>query len=104
MSLTMDAVKINAKDFIDESKPVIDAANAIGAKAAAQLRAGGSVIVSVLGVRGVSSSFFNVILSAVAPILHNDFSDERFVVETETKTQSMILKRSIDALSPRAAD
>ena len=60
--LTMDAVIINAKDYIDETRPVVDAARAIGDAVAKSLLAGAPVIVSVQGVRGVSSSFFNIVL------------------------------------------
>lgn len=98
MLLAMDAAIINAKDFIDESRPVIDAARAIGDQAAAILRTGASVVVSVHGVRGVSSSFFNILLSCVSDPLKNDFSDGRFAVQTETKTQDMIYRRSLAAI------
>lgn len=98
MLLAMDATVINAKDFIDEKKPVIDSATKVGDQAASVLRAGGSVVVSVQDVRGVSSSFFNVILSRVATVLHNDFDDGRFEVQTGNKTQALIYQRSLDAV------
>lgn len=98
MLLAMDATVINAKDFIDEKKPVVDAAAQVGDSAAAVLRAGGSVVVSVEDVRGVSSTFFNVILSRVAPVLRNDFGDGRFEVQTGNKTQALIYQRSLDAI------
>jgi len=94
----MDATVINAKDFIDEKKPVVDAAALVGAKAASILRSGGAVVVSVEDVRGVSSTFFNVILSRVAPALQNDFGDGRFDVQTGNKTQALIYQRSLDAI------
>ncbi len=98
---TMDAVKINARDFVDESRPVVDSAMAVAQEAARQLRGGACVVVSVRGVRGVSSSFFNVILSVVAEVLRNDFSDNRFDVETETPTQRMVYARSFSAFADR---
>lgn len=97
--LAMDFVTINARDYIDETKPVIDGAACVGASAAAELRAGHPVIVSIDGLRGVSSSFFNVILSAVAEVLKNDFSDGRFEIRTDSKVQRLVLDRSLAAFS-----
>lgn len=94
----MDAVRISVKDYVDERRPVIECARQVGDIAAAHLRSGGSVVLSVAGVRGVSSSFFNVILSAVAEALRNDFSDGRFDVELETPTQRLVYLRSRAAL------
>lgn len=97
----MDPVKINARDYIDQTRPVVDSAGDVARESARHLRAGSRVVVSVRGVRGVSSSFFNVILSAVADVLRNDFSDRRFDVETETATQQMIYQRSLAAFMSR---
>jgi len=95
----MDARPLNAADFIDTSASVLESANAIGREAARILRDGGCVVLSVRGVRGVPSSFFNVVLSLVAEALANDFSDGRFAVETDTKTQRMVYERSLEAVS-----
>lgn len=104
MLAAMDAVKINAKDFVDPTRPVIECASRVANDAARLLRSGATVIVSVVGVRGVSSSFFNVILSAVAEALSNDFSDGRFSVETETPTQTLVFKRSLDAFAKQPSN
>jgi hypothetical protein len=93
----MDAVTINAKDYVDDRVPVVQTASVIGAAAADALRAGRSVLVSVCGVRGVSSSFFNVILSSVSQALGGDFARGRFDVVTDTTTQRLVYERSLAA-------
>jgi D-arabinose 1-dehydrogenase-like Zn-dependent alcohol dehydrogenase len=97
----MDAIRINASEFIDERRAVVDCASLIAQEAVRELRAGANVVVSLRGVRGVSSSFFNVLLSAVAEVLQNDFSNQRFDVETETAAQKLILQRSLEAIIQR---
>ena len=101
MLAQMDAVTIRVKDFVEESRSVVDCAAAVGLEAARQLRSGAAVIVSVRGVRGVSSSFFNVVLSTVAPALQNDFSEGRFSVDAETDTQALVYQRSLAAFAEK---
>jgi hypothetical protein len=96
----MPSITLNSVDFIKPDRPVVESAELIAAEASRLLSSGASVILSVRGVRGVSSSFFNVILSAVAESLGNDFSESRFEVDTETATQRMVLQRSWDAFFP----
>lgn len=95
----MDVTKIDAKGFVDEARPVVECAELVAEEVSRLLRTGACVVLSVRGVRGVSSSFFNVVLSAVAEALGSDFGGGRFDVETETKTQRMIYQRSLQAFS-----
>lgn len=90
----MNTVVIDAKRFIDESASVIDSAMRIGLEALGPLRAGQDVIVSVRGVRGVSSSFFNVLLATVSSELGAGTGRSRLTVDTETRTQAMVWDRS----------
>lgn len=100
MLSTMNTAKINSKDYIDDTKSVVECAGLIASEASRLLMSGANVVVSVRGVRGVSSSFFNVILSAVAEVLRHDFGNGRFQVETETDTQRMVFQRSLAAFFP----
>ena len=96
----MNTVRLNSKDFVDDGLSVVESASRIAAEASRLLRSGSNVVVSVHGVRGVSSSFFNVILAAVADALLSEGSAARFQVETETITQRTIYQRSFDAFFP----
>jgi len=97
MNPRANLVRIVAKDFVDDTRPVIESAALIAAQAAALLRQGSQVVISVHGLRGVSSSFFNVVLAGVADVLGPDLVNGRFSVDTETVTQRMIFERSLDA-------
>lgn len=96
----MSTVRLNAKDFIDTDASVVQSAASIAAEASRLLATGDDVVISVHGVRGVSSSFFNVILSAVAQVVRDHVNTGRFSVETETATQKFIYQRSFDAFFP----
>jgi hypothetical protein len=94
----MNTVTIHSKDFVVLDRPVVDCARVIGQEASRFLRSGAKVVVSVRGIRGVSSSFFNVILAAVADATAGVIDADRFVVETETETQRIVYERSLTAL------
>lgn len=99
--MTTQKVKLRAMDFIDESETVVDSAARIAARVRLGLVGGGAVTLSLLGVRGASSSFFNVILATVSEVLHNDFSGGRFEIETDSPTQKLVYQRSLDAFKMR---
>jgi hypothetical protein len=97
----MNTVTINSNDYIGSHANVTESAALIANEATRQLKAGARVVVSVKGVRGVSSSFFNVIFAAVSDVLGGN--PDRFSVATDTATQRMIFQRSWDAFfKPRA--
>jgi hypothetical protein len=91
----MNTVTINSNDYIGSDANVTESADLIANEATRQLKTGARVVVSVKGVRGVSSSFFNVIFAAVSEVLGSN--PDRFSVTTDTATQRMIFQRSWDA-------
>ncbi len=91
---TIDTVRICASDHIDPTRPVVESAELIAKAVAAHLGAGANVVLSVAGVRGTSTSFFNVILAMVGDVLKGAFASGRFRVETDTPTQKMVFDRS----------
>ncbi|CAG0978477.1 hypothetical protein PHYC_01633 [Phycisphaerales bacterium] len=102
MNTAMDVKMISAKDFVDERRPVVECAGAVARECVRELQSGANVLLSVRGVRGVSSSFFNVILSAVSDALSGQLSSERFSVETETEAQRLVFQRSLRAFTKAA--
>jgi hypothetical protein len=93
---------IKATDYVDPSESVVDCANRIATAVASRLQAGENVVVSVHDLRGVSSSFFNVILTRVTRTLGPQWTEERFAVDCETKTQRTIYLRSLSAFQASA--
>lgn len=98
MTMAMIPRRINTRDYVDGSQSVVDSASQVADEVSRRLNNGQNVVLSVRGVRGVSSTFFNVILNAVAQVLGTGFASDRFSVETDTETQEMIYRRSLEAL------
>lgn len=98
----MDPVKLLAKDFIQHNRPVVECAVKLAAEVERLLASGQNVVVSVHGVRGVSSSFFNVILSAIDRTIPPDQVDVRFKMNLETVTQRLVYQRSLEAWRKQA--
>jgi hypothetical protein len=97
MTAAVRTVKLQVSDFAQQSVDVVSCASIVANVAADHLRTGERVVVSVAGVRGVSSSFFNVLLAGIGSALGSDFGGGRFDVETETETQRLVYKRSLAA-------
>lgn len=85
-------------NYVRDGSAVVDTATEIADVAAAALLRGSSVIVSLRGVRGISSSFFNVLLATVYAKCPQASAGDRFVIETETETQRQVLLRSVQAV------
>lgn len=93
---------VQAAEHIDETKPVIDAAHTIGSLVATRLAAGDDVVIALRGVRGVSSSFFNVVIAAAFDVIGTAIGSERLLVETDNRTQREVFERSLTAFMNRS--
>jgi hypothetical protein len=96
-----NATVIVARDFVDEKLSVVESAGLVARRVVEALQSGESVVVSVRGLRGVSSSFFNVLLDAAEKALGSKLDNGQFTVETETTTQRTIYDRSYAAFLNR---
>ncbi|MCA9287702.1 MAG: hypothetical protein KDA05_03905 [Phycisphaerales bacterium] len=93
----MEPTLVKAVDFVEQEGSVVESAARIGQRVAQALRAGHRVVLCLRGVRGVSSSFFNVVLASVSEATSGDVASDRFVVETDSQTQRMVYERSLQA-------
>ena len=93
---------INTLDHLDPSRPVTETAEVVAGAVLRGLDSGGSVTVSVRGVCGVPSSFFNVILKAVQQHVGGRVDPARLGFEFDSKLQEMIYQRSLDAVNAQA--
>jgi hypothetical protein len=99
----MNRVTITAADHTSDEKPVVECAGRIADLVAAALRQGNRVTISFRGVRGASSSYFNVILAAAVGVVGNKVIDDFLSVETETATQLTVYERSLAAFKVSGA-
>jgi len=100
MSNAMSTVHINATDYIQPHLSVVDCAIEIGRVVTKVLKEGGSVRLSFRGVRGVSTSFCNVIIAAVADALGGRPTSDRFDVDIDSALQRQVYQRSFQAHFP----
>lgn len=87
--------RITATDFATDGKSIIDCANDVAMQTVRHLNNGENVVLSTKGLRGVSPSFFNVILLHVVDTLGPNWIPDRFSVETDTPTQKAVYERSL---------
>jgi hypothetical protein len=89
---------IRAPDFIDANQELV-ASGFLLAKAVTELMAKGqNVTVDLAGLRSVSSSYFNTVLSAVADQCGIEAVRTRLLFLFPSRAQHEIFKRSFDAV------
>ncbi len=96
----METAVVQSSSFIDGTRPVVECAGKIADDVVLLLDQNKRVVLSVRGVRGVSSSFFNVILSRIRDAVGARIEPTRFTVDTDTQTQRLIFERSMKAFFP----
>ena len=102
MSTPSDALAgspvIAASAYWRDTDPIVDSATRLAEAVVSSLRSGGSVIVSLRGVRGITSSFANVILQRVVEEFGPEAVKDRLRFQTDSETQERVLARSLQAL------
>jgi hypothetical protein len=89
-----------AMDHWSPRDSVVENAERLADAIAAALASPGQVTVSLKGLRGITSSFANVILARMAREVGGVAARARVVFETDTELQREILARSLEAVIP----
>lgn len=102
--MATEPITITAYDLINEDEDVLVSAKLIASRVIEHLKASRSVILDMEGVKGASSSFFNVLFiqvrDAAGPAA---LSDGSFVVQSRVRPQQVVLERSLQAVRQSAA-
>lgn len=99
-NLFLPILKIYAKDLIDKEKSITKCARDIAITLSQHMRDGAHIILSVVGVRGVCTTFFNVLFKTIDIELAGVVNwINQFNVETENDTQQMIYEQSRKAIT-----
>lgn len=93
---------IRAVEHSGSSRTLVDTAEDVAALVLAQMETGRMAFVSLEGLRGVASSFFNVILDGVVARWGLAGLD-RLEFRCETPTQASVLERSLKSVRSGAA-
>jgi hypothetical protein len=89
-----------AMDHWSPQDSVVENAERLADAIAAALASPGQVTVSLKGLRGITSSFANVILARTAQEVGGVAARARVVFETDTELQREVLARSLEAVIP----
>jgi len=89
---------IAASDYWRDTDPIVDSAARLAEAIVLALRSGGSDTVSLRGVRGITSSFANVLLQRVVEEFGPSAIRDRLHFQTDSETQKRVLDRSLEAL------
>lgn len=89
---------IEATDFVTPQRPVVEAAGLLAIAVSGEIRAHGSVTVSLKGLRGVSSAFFNTLFADVARSSGTPALSSALKLETDSNAQREVLERSLKAV------
>ena len=94
----MYQANIEATMYFDPSEPVVTSAEKLVIAVNDMLRTAEEVSVSFHGLRGVSSSYFNVLLKTIVEIHGIETLDNRVKFAFETQAQEMIFERSLKSV------
>ena len=85
-------------DYWRATDPIVETAQRVADAAAEVLARHGSVTVSLRGLRGISSSFANVLLQRLVSELGPDRLESLVHFETDNAAQADVVKRSLEAV------
>jgi hypothetical protein len=92
-----DLISLNAAAFMDSTGSIVATAGRLADELMRHLRDGHSVNVSMRGMRGVASSYFNVILQRITKELGMEALD-RLHFQWDSAAQQVVYQRSLKSL------
>lgn len=98
-TITMsDRIAINASEYLDPQRDVIDAAVRLANAGITHVKAGAAVLISFVSLRGVSSTFFNALFATLLNELGREQFDVFLDFEFGNKVQEQVAQRSLDTI------
>lgn len=89
---------VNAHNFMMESGSVVESASALAQQVVRVLEQGRTVRISLAGVKGLPSSYFNVLLEHIVQLTGFDAIGERVQFEFDSRPQQVVFARSLEAI------
>lgn len=101
--LSENPALIAATDHLDPSGSVVKSGVALAEAALRALERAGTVRISLKGVKGASSSYFNVFLRRIEEGCGLAEIGEHIQLEFGSRIQEMVFQRSLESRAPRKA-
>jgi hypothetical protein len=94
-------IVIQATDYIDPADSVVKSAALLADAVVVDLQRGGAVTIDLSGIRSLSSSYFNTLLSRVADQCGVEAIRDRLQINCPSPAQKAIFDRSYQAVLKR---
>ncbi|MBW2703205.1 MAG: hypothetical protein JRF33_20485 [Deltaproteobacteria bacterium] len=94
----MNETSLKAIDFADAAESLVDSAERLASVLLEKLGGQEKVTISLVGLRGVSSSYFNVVLSEVVSVYGIDAIGDRIEFLFDSYAQELVLGRSMASI------
>ena len=89
---------VRALDYWRSTDSIVETAERVADAMAEALSTGGRVTVSLRGLRGISSSFANILLQRAISLLGAVELERRVVFDTDSESQASVVRRSLEAV------
>jgi hypothetical protein len=96
-------VTLEATHFLDPDGSIIGSASLMGQAAWEKLQAGEDVRISLVGLKGLPSSYFNIVLLRLIEALGVDAVRHRVTFQFASAAQKQMFQRSYDAVAKSVA-
>jgi STAS-like domain of unknown function (DUF4325) len=96
-------VVLEAKEFLDPQGLIVESASLLSKAVISHLAQGQDVTISLSQVRGISSSYFNIILGDVVAGFGADVIGRRVIFQFDSEPQRQVFQRSLDSLTKPVA-
>jgi hypothetical protein len=97
------AITIQARRFVDREGRIVESAAALADEVVRQLAIHDIIAVDLLEMRGLSSSYFNVLLQRISAVTTLPEFSRRVRILFDSPAQEQVFKRSLDFASRTVA-
>jgi hypothetical protein len=94
---------VEAKNYLDPEGSIVVSAALLADVVLGKLNAGEDVTISLLGLRGLPSSYFNTILLPLVEAVGIAAVRQRVRFQIESEVQRQVFQRSLDAVAKSVA-
>lgn len=94
---------IQAKDHLHPQGLIVESASILADALIGPLQEGMDVEVSFAGIKGASSSYFNVLLGRLADVFGIDVIDRQIRFQFDSEVQKQVFGRSLESLKKAIA-
>ena len=89
---------IKATDFLDSRRDIVESAAILADALVERINQGGGVEISLAGLKGIPSIYFNVVLLRLAEAFGPEVLENQVKFQFSSESQRYVFERSLDAV------